>query len=157
MKILDRNWCAACVEGRGAGRQHRIELLEEEEERERTTPIVAFDYCFLTQENADTFQILICRDNRHCQMGVTCCERKDSTAYSISFLVDFINDLDFRRIILKCASETSMKVFQEAMVDSCVEVAVREMNRQCRILRFTAEPNTSVRITDDISLLYWIL
>ena len=25
-----RSWCAACVDGRGAGGQHRIELLEEE-------------------------------------------------------------------------------------------------------------------------------
>ena len=39
------SWCAACVEGRGVGGQHRIELLEEEE-RERTTPIVAFDHGF---------------------------------------------------------------------------------------------------------------
>ena len=53
-----RNWCAACVEGRGVGGQQRIELLEEEE-RERTTPIAAFDYGFLTQENADRFPILI--------------------------------------------------------------------------------------------------
>ena len=52
-----RSWCAACVEGRGAGGQHRLELLEEEE-RERTTPIVAFDYGFLTQENADTFPMV---------------------------------------------------------------------------------------------------
>ena len=43
-----RSWCAACVEGRGVGGQYRTELLEEEE-RERTTPIVAFDYSFLTQ------------------------------------------------------------------------------------------------------------
>ena len=42
--------------------QHRIELLEEEE-REGTTPIVAFDYGFLTQENEDTFPNLICRDS----------------------------------------------------------------------------------------------
>ena len=58
MKIQDmlshRSWCAACVESRGVGRQHRIELLEEED-RERRTPIVAFDYGFLTQGNADTF------------------------------------------------------------------------------------------------------
>ena len=54
-----RSWCAACVEGRGVGGQHRIELLEQQE-RERTTPIVAFDHCFLTQENADTFPILNC-------------------------------------------------------------------------------------------------
>ena len=51
---VSRSWCAACVEGRGVGGQHRIELLEEDE-RERTTPIVAFDYGFLTQEDADTF------------------------------------------------------------------------------------------------------
>ena len=44
---VNRSWCAACVEGRGVGGQHRIELLDEEE-RERTTPIVAFDYGFLT-------------------------------------------------------------------------------------------------------------
>ena len=49
------NWCAACVEGRGVGGQHRIGLLDEEE-RERSTPIVAFDYGFMTPENADTFQ-----------------------------------------------------------------------------------------------------
>ena len=90
-----KSWCAACVEGRGVGGQHRIELLDEEE-RERTTPIVAFDYGFLTQENADTFSILICRDSKYGQTGATCCERKGPTAHSISFLVGFIKDLGFR-------------------------------------------------------------
>ena len=75
-----KSWCAACVESRGVGGQHRIGLLEEEE-RERTTPIAAFDYGFLTQENAD--------------------KRKGPTAYSISILVGFIKDLGFRRMILK--------------------------------------------------------
>ena len=48
-----RSWCAACVEGRGVSGQHRIELLEEEE-RERTTPISAFDYGSLTQRKTQT-------------------------------------------------------------------------------------------------------
>ena len=56
--LVYRSWCAACVEGGGVGGQLRIELLEEEE-RETTIPIVAFDYGFLTQENADTFPNLI--------------------------------------------------------------------------------------------------
>ena len=64
-----RSWCAA-VEGKGVGGQHRIELLEEEE-RERTTLMVAFGYCFTTQENADTFPIPICRGSRFGQTGVT--------------------------------------------------------------------------------------
>ena len=40
-----RNWCAACVEARGVGRQFQVEPLEEEE-RERTTPMVASDCGF---------------------------------------------------------------------------------------------------------------
>ena len=149
---VHRSWCAACVEGRGVGGQHRIELLDEEE-RERTTPIVAFDFGFLTQENADTIPILICRDCRYGQTGVTCCERKGP--YSISFLVGFIKDLGFLRIILKCDNERSTKALQDAVIHACVgvvvipqgplegdhmangrvEMVVREVKRQCRTLR----------------------
>ena len=152
--VVYRSWCAACVEGRGVGGQHRIELLEEEE-RERTTPIAAFDYGFLTQENADTFPILICGDSKYGQTGATCCERKGPTAYSISFLVGFIKDLAFRRIILKCDNEPSTKALQDAVIHACVgvevipqgspegdhmangrvEMALREVKRQCRTLQ----------------------
>ena len=168
------SWCAACVEGRGGG-QHRTELLEEDE-RERTTRIVAFDYGFLTQENADTFPILICPDSRYGQTGATCCERKGPTAYSISFLVGFIKDLGCRRIILKCDNEPSTKALQDAVIHACVgvevipqgkpkgdhmangrvEMAVREVKRQCGTHRFSAEQNTSVRIADDSPLLSWL-
>ena len=173
--VVYRSFCAACVEGRGVGGQHRIELLDEEE-RERTTPIVAFDYGFLTQENADTFPSLICRDSRYGQTGATCCERKGPTAYSISFLVGFIKDLGFRRIILKCDIEPSTKALQDAVIHACVgvevipqaplegdhmangrvEMAVREVKRQCRTLRISAGQNTSVRIAEDSPLLSWL-
>ena len=116
-----RSWCAACVEGRGVGGQHRIELLEEEE-RERTNPIVAFDYGFLKQENSDTFPIVISRDSRYGQAGATCCERKGPAAYSISFLVGFIKDLGFRGVILKCGKEPSTRALQGAGVQACVGV-----------------------------------
>ena len=149
----------------------------EEEERERTTPFVAFDYGFLTQENADTFPILICRDSRFGPTGATC-ERKAPTAYTISFLVGFIKDLGFRRIILKCDNEPSTKAFQGAGIHACVgvevipqvppkggdhmakgrvEMAVREVKRQCGTLRISAEQNTSVCISDDSPLLSWLL
>ena len=154
-----RSWCAACVEGRCVGGQHRIELLEEEE-RERTTPIVAFDYSFLTKENADTFPILICRDKQGDQTGATCCEQKGPTAYSISFLVGFIKDFGFRRFILKCDNEPSTKSLQGAVMQACageqeipqgplagdhmangrVDMVVREVKRQYRTLRISTEP-----------------
>ena len=148
----------------------------EDEERERTTPIVAFDYGFLTQENADTFPILICRDGRYGQTGATCRERKGPTAYSISFLVGFVKDLGFRRIIFEDENEPSTKALRDAVIHACVgvevipqgppegdhmangrvEMAVREVKQQCRTLRFSAEQNTSVRIADDIPFFSWL-
>ena len=84
--------------------------------------MAAFDCGFLTQDDADTFPSLICRDHRQSQTEVTCCERNDSTSYLTSFLVDW-------RILLKDENEPSMKVFLEAMIQSCVVVAVRETKR----------------------------
>ena len=162
---VHRSWCAASVEG-------RIELLEEEE-RERTTPIAAFNCGFLTQESADSFPILICGDSRYGQTGATCCERKGTTAHFISFLDGFIRDLGFRRIILKCDNELSTKQLQDAVIHACVgvevilqapregdhmangrvEMAVREVRRQCRSLGISAQHHTRVRVADDSPLL----
>ena len=113
-----RNWCDACVEARGVGGQLQVEPLKEEE-RGRTTPMVAFDCVSLTQENANTFPIMICRDNRHGQTGATCCERKGPTAYFVPLLVDFIKDLVFRSIILKDDNEPSAKEVQDAVIHAC--------------------------------------
>ena len=89
------------------GKRLQVEPLEEKE-RERTTPKVAFDYVFLTPENADIFPILICRDHVCGRTGATGCERKGPTTYSVSFLVDW-------SILLKDKNEPSIKVFQEAL------------------------------------------
>ena len=115
-QVVYRNRCAAlcrrsCV--------LQIQLLDEEE-RERTISIVAFYHEFLTQENADTFPILMCRDNRYGQTGATCCERKGPTAYSLSSLVGFIKDPVFRRIILNCGNGPSTKAIQDAVIQACV-------------------------------------
>ena len=42
--VVYRNWCAVCVKGRCVEKHLQVEPLEEEEERERTTPRVAFDF-----------------------------------------------------------------------------------------------------------------
>ena len=43
------------------------------------------------------------------------------------------------------------------MANGRVEMAVREVKRQCRTLQISAEQNTSVRIADDSPLLSWLL
>ena len=42
------------------------------------------------------------------------------------------------------------------MANGRVEMAVREVKRQCRTLRISVEQNTSVRIADDSPLLSWL-
>ena len=116
-----RSWCAVCVKGRGVGKHLQVEPVEVEE-RERTTPMVAVDCVFLTPKNADVFPILICRDHVCGRTGATCCERKGPTAYSTSFLGGW-------RIFLKDENQPSRKVFQQAMIYSCVDVVVREMKK----------------------------
>ena len=43
------------------------------------------------------------------------------------------------------------------MANGRVEMAVKDVKRQCRTLRISAELNTSVRIADDSPLLSWLL
>ena len=42
------------------------------------------------------------------------------------------------------------------MANGRFEMAVREVKRQCRTLRISAEHNTSVRIADDSPFLSWL-
>ena len=63
----------------------------------------------MTQENADKFPIPIRRHDEQSQTRVTWCEWKDFIPHLISFLVDVVKDLDFRRITLKCENGPSMK------------------------------------------------
>ena len=82
----------------------------------------------------------------------------------------------FHRIILNSDNEPNTKALQDAvihacvgvevipqgppegthMVNGCVELAVREVKRQCRTLRISAEQNTSVSIADDSPLMSWL-
>ena len=77
---------------------------------------------------------------------------------------------------MKCDNELSTKAPQDAVIHACVgvevipqrplkgdhmangrvEMSVREVKRQCRTLRISAEQNTSVRISDDSPLISWL-
>ena len=79
-------------------------------------------------------------------------------------------------LVFECDNEPSTKALQDAVIHACVgvevipqeppegdhmtngrvEMAVREVKRQSRTLRISAEQNTSVRIADDSPLLSWL-
>ena len=92
------------------------------------------------------------------------------------FLLVSSKILGSRRIILKCDTDPSTKALQDAVIHACVgvevipqgqpegdhmangrvEMAAREVKRQCRTLRHSAERNTGVRIADDSVSLSWL-
>ena len=131
-----RRWYASCVEGRGSG-QHRIELWEEEE-RKRTTPTVAFDYGFTTQKNADTFPILIRRDSK--------CGQRERLVGNGNVLQHTPHHFLQHEISSRC-SDSRMCGSGSDYTGRPPEgdIAVREVKRQCRTLRISAEQNTCVR------------
>ena len=51
-------------------------------------------------------------------------KRERHVVNSISFLVGFIKDLGFRRIILKCGNEPSTEALRGAVIHACVGVEV---------------------------------
>ena len=136
-RIVYRNWCAVCVNGRwetssigtDGGRRKRA-----------NNPNGGFLLRFL-----DTGE---CRHTTSSDLSMPClwsngtgCEWKGPKACQIPLMFDLIKDLESLRIILKDENE------------QCV---VMEMKRQCRNLRTSAEHNTSDGITDIFSLLNWI-
>ena len=78
---------------------------------------------------------------------------------------------------MKCDNEPGTKALQDTVIHACVgvelipqaplegdhmangrvEMAVREVKRQCRTLRISAEQSTSVRIADDYSVGFCVL
>ena len=112
----------------GQGMRIHLEKLVNWHGKDELIPIYLasniFNFYLNREVKSTHVSILICRDSRYGQMRATCCERNGPTAYTISFLVGFIKDLDFRKIILKCDSEPSTKARQDAVIHACVGVEV---------------------------------
>ena len=93
------------------------------------------------------------------------------------FIDGFVKDRGFCNIILKCDNEPSTKALIDTVMRACVgveviphgpldgdhmaigrvEMAVRDVKRQCRTLRTSPEHHTGVRIEDDSPSLSWLL
>ena len=109
-------------------------------------------------------------------MAASCVDRKGPTACAVQFLVGVLRDIGHRRIELKCDNESSTVSLRSAVIDACrdievlpkgppvgdhqanglVEVAVRTIKRQCRVIRLSTENELCMRIPDDHPCLTWL-
>ena len=119
-----RAWCECCVAGRGTGEQHVPGV-------ESRIPILAFDYCFLTQGRVYTRQeltdeqlkkpmvkILVLKDTKSRAVFAHVVRRKGVQAdeYAVKRIAEDVAWLGYTKVILKCDGESSItKLLRESL------------------------------------------
>ena len=135
-----RAWCKHCLEGRG--REFGHSHLEGSKD-ERSTPVVSFDYCFISDhgeiETVADFEaagdgavkILVARDSRSKYVFAHVVPMKgvDESRFAVDTLVNDVRWLGYNRIVLKSDNEPAIvKLLSEALrelrvqgLDQCLE------------------------------------
>ena len=119
-----RCWCEACMKGRGTGEAHRSS-------GESTIPVIAFDYLFITKdqvwrreelEEEDEakvlFKILVVKDTNGKAIFAHVIHKKgvESDGYSVTRLIEDVQWLGYRRIMLKTDNEPAiLQLLREAI------------------------------------------
>ena len=173
--VMYRSWCKECLEARATGGQHRVAVTDAEED-ERADPVVGFDYGFMTQHQADTMPILAVRDSRYHYTKATTVPSKGPGDYAVAFLVGYLRDLGFRRVVLKCDNEPSTVSLRNEVrkaardveivdqgppvgdhqANGGIEMGIRELKRQIRVIRLSTEKKFQMRIPDDHPAMAWL-
>ena len=113
-----RCWCEACVKGRGTGEAHKNDGSSES-----TMPVIAFDYLFITKEHVwrreeltddelrkVVFKVLVVKDTKSRAVFAHVVHKKgvEASGYSVVRMVEDVQWLGYRKIILKSDNEPAI-------------------------------------------------
>ena len=163
-----RSWCGHCVASKGRAHAHSSSRQEEK------LPEIGIDYGFSGRDREDVLPILCvkCRNSSTGCVGATVVDRKGASDYARSFLTAFIKSLEFKSILVRSDTErsllgliervtcnlTGVKLVQmtspegDHAANGFVEVGVREIKAQTRILRSELEQRLGNRIDEQRSV-----
>ena len=166
-------WDMQCAEaGVAIAQRRRVERTHTSRE-EGELPEIDIDYGFFGRGGEDVLPILCvqCRNSSTGCLGATVVDRKGASDNASSFLTAFIKSLGFKRILVRSDTERSLLSLIERMMNNLmgvesvqmtspegdhaanglVEVGVREIKAQTRILRSQLEQRRSVDVVDTTS------
>ena len=109
-------------------------------------------------------------------MAASCVPRKGVNDYSVRFLVGVMRDLGFKRMVAKSENEHAIIALREAVTavardleivpqgppvgdhpaNGFIESCVREVKRQCRVVRTSSEEKLQDRFPDTHDALTWL-
>ena len=166
-----RSWCRHCAAARGVGQQHR---LLSEDPMNATVPEIVQDYYFMGEES-ETAPHIVVKDRKSSAYFSTSLDSKTSQ-YAVAFVAGAIQELGYKRILMKSDNEPSIKRLKERVSEclpgvECVpkeapvgdsrangsaENAVKQVKGQFRTLKTSTEDRYRCKIDAKSCLLAWI-
>ena len=110
-----RSWCADCVAGKATADHHRVTSGKDDDESR--VPILAFEYAFMSNtgdtivdEEVSEAKVLVGRDSKSKYVFSIPVPQKgiDDTEWSVRTMVQAIDFLGYKEIILKVGQESSL-------------------------------------------------
>ena len=120
-----RTWCAHCIRGKAKNPPHK---RQKENEREKRTPVISADYCFLgNEEDESQAPVWVMTDHETKAVFAYVCEQKGSESKGVvDQVVEDINKLGRTKVILKTDQEPAIRDVQRAVRDRRKHEAILE-------------------------------
>eukprot|EP00971_Amphidinium_carterae_P353001 6492793-Amphidinium_carterae.1 len=166
-----RNWCPLCVACKAFTKPHYKADPRDGDQ----IAVVSLDYGFLNAET-ESVPMLVVKDNATRMIWATMVPRKGVEDYSVTWLASVFREAGHRRFIAKSDSERSIIALKSAAATRLegvevipqespkgdwkahgeIEVAIRDIRRQCRVMLGQIEQKWKCEIERDHPLVSWI-
>ena len=167
-----RNWCPACVRGRGQNTPHRSKERSESE-----LPLISMDYFFAGEEDNPTATMIAIKDSKSKAIHAYLVEAKGTCDPKIATrIARWIESLGYKRVAMRTDREHSIVAVQEmvqkevgvemvpenspkgeSQSNGQAESAVRELAGMVRTLKDSIEVKTGEKIGKRSAMLAWIV
>ena len=169
-----RSWCPSCVGGGAVSQPHHP---APEDPTNARLPHVLMDYFFMGQDDAKVLPMLGLKE-RQCKMKFAhMVEEKGPNEYAIAQVKEDIESMGIRRMIFKTDQEPAIVALRERVIEALgrkvevideespvgdhqangeIENAIKELEKQIRILKHSTERKQQLVIQDDHPMMAWL-
>jgi hypothetical protein len=170
--VAHRSWCMHCARARAMESQHRAAPPE----AENAVPTIMIDYMFMGQDDEKSAPMLAIKNRKTKQVWCSVVPAKGVDPFAVRFLADAVRETGYRRIIFKSDNEPSIIALKAAVREAVaevefvlnesptgdhrangeIEVMIRELKRQIRVLKSDTEERLKKALGDDHPVLAWL-
>jgi len=143
---------------------------------EDALPVISMDYGFMGQDDDDVTPMLVVKDKKSKSPWGGAIPSKGNDDYARQLLVQVVRETGYRRVVLKSDNEPAIVVLKQAaraeltdveclmeespvgdhQANGDIEVAVRELKRQIRVIKSDLEEKFGRQLNDSNPILAWI-